>query len=169
VIRQWGPRAATWFSFFILFLNLFTFQVLPPYLVSPPPRNPYPTSSLPPCPPPASMRMFLYPPTTPASPPSIPLHWGIYLAGIGPRTSPPVDAWQCCPLLHMQLEPCVCLGWWLSPWELWGSGWLMLFIWSSRREHGMGYCWLTVNDICFSMTYDFFLDDESIWHFRESY
>jgi hypothetical protein len=30
--------------------------------------------------------------------------------------------WQGRPLLHMQLEPCVLLGWWLSPWELWGRG-----------------------------------------------
>jgi hypothetical protein len=23
----------------------------------------------------------------------------------------------------MQMEPCVLLGWWLSPWELWAGGW----------------------------------------------
>jgi hypothetical protein len=49
----------------------------------------------------------------------IPLHWGIYWAFIGPRTSPPTDAWQGHPLLHMQLELCVLFHWWLSPWELW--------------------------------------------------
>jgi hypothetical protein len=58
-------------------------------------------------------------PPNPTSLPSIPLHWGIYRAFIGPRTSPPIDAWQGHPLLHMHLEPCVLLGWWLSPWELW--------------------------------------------------
>jgi hypothetical protein len=43
----------------------------------------------------------------------IPLHWGIYWAFIGPRTSPLIDARQGHSLLHMQLEPCVLLGWWL--------------------------------------------------------
>jgi hypothetical protein len=39
---------------------------------------------------PASMKMFLHPPT-PATLPLIHLHWGIYQAFIGPRTSPPID------------------------------------------------------------------------------
>jgi hypothetical protein len=47
------------------------------------------------------------PTPTSTSPPLIPLHWGFYAAFIGPRTSPPIDAWQGHPLLHMQLEPCV--------------------------------------------------------------
>ena len=46
----------------------------------------------------------------------------------GPRASPPIDAWQGHPLLHMRLEPwvppCVLFGWWFSPWELWGV-WLV--------------------------------------------
>jgi hypothetical protein len=54
----------------------------------------------------------------------IPLYWGIYWAFIRPRTSPPTDAWQGQPLLHMQLEPGVLLSWWFSPWELW-SVWLV--------------------------------------------
>jgi hypothetical protein len=88
-------------------------------------------------PPPASMRVLLHPPTyplTPISPPSIPLHWGIYRAFIGPRTSPPIDSWQGHPLLHMQLEPCVLLCWWLSPWSSGVSGWLILlfFLWSCK-------------------------------------
>jgi hypothetical protein len=58
-------------------------------------------------------------PSSPTSLPLIPLHCGSYAAFIGPRSFPPVDAWQGHPLLHMQLEPCVLLGWWLSPWELW--------------------------------------------------
>ena len=41
------------------------------------------------------------------------------------KASPPIDARQCHPLLHMQLEPwvppCVIFGWWFSPWELWGD------------------------------------------------
>ena len=63
-------------------------------------------------------------PPTPTSPPSIPLYRGISRAFIGPRTSPPIDAWQGHPLLHMQLEPCVLLCWWLRPWEFWGT-WLV--------------------------------------------
>jgi hypothetical protein len=64
-------------------------------------------------------------PPTPASKALIPLHWGIYQAFKGPRAFPPIDAWQSHPLLHMWLEPCVLLGWCLSPWELWGGliGW----------------------------------------------
>jgi hypothetical protein len=48
------------------------------------PETPYPI-----LPTPASMRVFLHPPT-PTSPTSIPLHWGIYRAFIGPRTSSPL-------------------------------------------------------------------------------
>jgi len=47
-------------------------------------------------------------------------HW----AFIGPRSSPPIDAQQGNPLLHMRLEPrnppCVFFGWRFSPWELRG-------------------------------------------------
>jgi hypothetical protein len=103
------------YSFFFLFKNLFTFQVLCPYLVSPLLETPIPSL-------PASMRVFLHPPTTPTSLPTITLHWGIYQAVIGPRTSPPIDAWQGHPLLHMHLEPYVHFGWWFSPWELWEAG-----------------------------------------------
>jgi hypothetical protein len=89
------------FLFFIYFLNLFTFQVLAPY--------PVPTPQ-----PPIQSLLWgcssTHPPT-PASPPSIPLHWGIYQAFIGPRTCPLIDAWQSLPLLHMQPEPCVLPGW----------------------------------------------------------
>jgi hypothetical protein len=53
---------------------------------------------------------------------SIPLYWG-HQALTGPRASSPIDAQEGHPLLHMQLEPwglpCVLLGWWLRPWELW--------------------------------------------------
>jgi hypothetical protein len=47
-----------------------------------------------------------------------------YQTFIGPRTSPPTDAWQDHPLLHIQLEPCVLLCWWLSPRKFWGF-WLV--------------------------------------------
>jgi hypothetical protein len=63
-------------------------------------------------------------PPTPTSLPSIPLPWDIYRAFLGPRTSTSIDAWQGQPMLHMQLEPCVLLCWWLSPWESWGI-WLV--------------------------------------------
>jgi hypothetical protein len=48
----------------------------------------------------------------------------------GPRDSPPIDARQGQPLLHVRLEawvpPCELFAWWFSPWELCGSGWLIL-------------------------------------------
>ena len=40
---------------------------------------------------------------------------------MGPRAMPYIDA-QGHPLLHMTepwLPPCVLVGWWLRPWELW--------------------------------------------------
>jgi len=55
----------------------------------------------------------------------------------GPRASPPTDAWQGCPLLHMQLEswvnPCVLFGG-LVPRSSGRSGWLILlfFLWGCK-------------------------------------
>jgi hypothetical protein len=98
----------------------------------------------------------LYPPEKPLSHPSSPCFYGGaptpstltslpsnfpslgHLAFIGPRASPPIDVQQGHPLLHMWQElwvtPCVLLYWWLSPWELWGSGWLTLlfFLWGCK-------------------------------------
>jgi hypothetical protein len=79
---------------------------------------------------------YTHPPTS-ASPPSIPLHWGIYGAFIGPRTSPLTDVWQCQLLLYMQLEPCVLLGWWLSLWEIWG----VLVCWYCCFSYGVASLW----------------------------
>jgi hypothetical protein len=110
-----------WFFFFFLLWRIFLFFFLMNFLLdiffiyisnvnllSHPPN-------------PSSLLLLLWecPSThlpTPTSPPSVPLHWGIYRAFIGPRTS---------PLQRMQLEPCVLLCWWLSPWELLGGlvGW----------------------------------------------
>jgi hypothetical protein len=80
----------------------------------------------------ASMRLLPHPPThshlnTQALPYTVEssLH--------RPRTSPPIDARQCHPLLHMQLEPwvspCVLFGLWFG--SSGGSGWLilLLFLW----------------------------------------
>jgi hypothetical protein len=72
----------------VLFLDIFFFTLSQ----SLPRKTPYPI-----LPPPASMRVFLYPPTTPTSLPLISLHWGIYPAFIGPRTCPPTDAWMTRP------------------------------------------------------------------------
>jgi len=64
-----------------------------------------------------------FPPTTPTSTPwhSPTLAKGAFT---GPRASPPIDARQCHPLLHMRLESwvllCLLFGWWCSPWELGG-------------------------------------------------
>jgi hypothetical protein len=78
-------------------------------------------------PPPPSASMRVLPPTTPAYP-----LWHSPTLGhqafTGPRASPPIDALQGHPLLHMRLEPwvppCVLFGWWFSLWELWGN-WLI--------------------------------------------
>jgi len=52
-----------------------------------------------------------------------------------PRASPPIDARQCHPLLHMQLEPWVptylLFGWLCSPWEIWGWGLVCWYFCSS--------------------------------------
>lgn len=70
-------------------------------------------SKIPPfhAPPPASTRVLPHYPT------STPLHWGIK-SSHRTRASLPIDAIQCRPLLHTQLEPrippCVYFGWWFS-------------------------------------------------------
>jgi len=50
----------------------------------------------------------------------------------GPRTSPPIDAQQGHPLLHMKRELWVCphvlFGWWFSPWQLWFIG-IVILMW----------------------------------------
>jgi hypothetical protein len=91
--------------------NLFTFQMLYPFLVSPL-ETPIPSS------------FFLSHPATQTSPPWHSLTLG-HLPFIGPRAFPPIDVWQGHPLLNMQLPPkvppCVVCGWWFSPLELWGG------------------------------------------------
>jgi hypothetical protein len=66
-------------------------------------------------------------PPTPTSSPLLSSTLGNH-AFTGPRASPPIDAQQVHPLLHMQLEPwgppCILFGWWFSPWKLWGI-WLV--------------------------------------------
>jgi hypothetical protein len=64
--------------FFFYISNAISFPVFPPYRILPLP---------------ASIRVFLYPPTLSHLPALYsPLHWGIYQAFIGPRTSPSIDA-----------------------------------------------------------------------------
>jgi hypothetical protein len=104
------------FFFFLGYFLFLHFKCYPLSLFSPSPGNP-PSHPLPP--PPLLWGFSSTHPPTPTSLPSIPLHWGIYWAFTGPRTSPPIDAWQGHTLLHMQLEPFVLLCWCLSPWELW--------------------------------------------------
>jgi hypothetical protein len=98
-------------------------------LYQPPLPSTYPIT-----PSPASWGCYLTHPPTPTSPPwhSPTLgHW----AFIGPRAAPPIDAQQGHPLLHMRLEPwvppCVLLGWWFSPWELRGGGFVGWYCCSS--------------------------------------
>jgi hypothetical protein len=65
-------------------------------------------------------------PLTRTSLTSIPLHWGIYQAFIGPGTSPPIDVWQglcyICSGSHVYSLVCG-----LVPGSSEGSGWLILF------------------------------------------
>jgi hypothetical protein len=100
---------------FYYIFSLFTFKMLSPFLVSPPKI---------PCPfplPPASMRVFPYPPTLA----SLPWHSPTlgHPAFPGPMASLPIDVQQGHPLLHMWLKewvpPYVLFGSWFSPWELW--------------------------------------------------
>jgi hypothetical protein len=83
--------------FFFWIFYLFTFQMLSPFLVSPP------ETSYPILPPPDSMRVIPTHPPTPASP-----HWHSPTLGHwafpGPRASFLMDVWQGHPLLHMWLE-----------------------------------------------------------------
>jgi hypothetical protein len=110
-----------------IFIGYFLYLHFKCFLVSLPPSRKHPTTSSHPL---LLWRCSSTHPPTPTSLPLIPLHWGIYRAFIGPRTSPPTDSWQDHSLLHLQLEPCVLLGWWLSPWELWGWGavWLVYIV-----------------------------------------
>jgi hypothetical protein len=83
--------------FFIYVSNVIPF-------FGPPPENPYPFPS-----PPATMRVFPHPPILA----SLPWHSPTigHQAFTGPRVSPPIDAQQGHPLLHLWLEawvpPCV--------------------------------------------------------------
>jgi hypothetical protein len=119
------------FHLFILFYSIRFFIGYFLYLHFPPYQKHSVTSFLPLL----LWRCSLNHPPTSTSPPSIPLHWGIHQAFIGPRTSPPIDAWQGYPLLYMQLEPCVLLCWWLRPWEFWESDWLILLFWLWVCKH----------------------------------
>jgi hypothetical protein len=80
------------------------------------------------------MRVFLYP-STHSHLPILDFPTLGHRAFTGPRTSTPTDAWQGHPLLHMQLEPCVLLGCWYSPWALGGGGVLIgwYLSWSFER------------------------------------
>jgi hypothetical protein len=68
--------------------------------------------------------------TNPPTPASWPWHSPTlgHRAFTGPRASPAINDWLSHPLLHMKLEPwvppCVLVGWWFSPSELWGY-WLV--------------------------------------------
>jgi hypothetical protein len=110
------------------------------------PETPYP---IPPAP--ASMRAFLHHPPIHSYFPALDFPTpGIYQAFIGPRISPPIDVWQWRPLLHMQLEPCIFLGWWLSPWELLGC----LVGWYCCSSYGVANPLKSINPFCNSSIED---------------
>jgi hypothetical protein len=109
------------FSFIKLFY-LFTFQMLPRFLV-PPSRvlHPLPFASLRGCSP-KPLHTPLHTHIPYLTLPSIPLPWSI-LTGLS--TSSPTKARQDSSLLHMcwglQISTCMHFGWWNSLWELWGG------------------------------------------------
>ena len=132
--EHWKSYNETFFvlhiiSFYWLFY-LFTFQMLSPPLpgfLSK--KNSYPILPLP--------SLFIWG-CSPTHPPThsclTALEHSSMLrqqASTGPRASPPIDVWQGHPLLPMRLEawvpPCVLFGWRFSPWELWRSGWLIVW------------------------------------------
>ena len=71
------------------------------------------------------MRVSLHP-CTHSNLPTLPLHR--HRVFTRPRAYPPIVVRQGHPLLYMLLEPwvppCLLLGWWFSPWDLWGI-WLV--------------------------------------------
>jgi hypothetical protein len=95
---------------------LFTFLMLSPFLISPHPETLYSIPS-----PPATMKVCPHPSTHPCLH-TLALTLG-HQAFMGTRASSPIDDWQGHPLLPIWLEPwvppCVLLGWWFRPWELW--------------------------------------------------
>jgi hypothetical protein len=103
------------FSFFIFYL--FTFQMLFHFLISPLQKSPIPSHLL--------LLLWGCAPTYPSIPVSPPSHSPTlgHQVFTGPRASSPIDAQQGHPLLCIWLEPwvppCVLLGWWFRPWELW--------------------------------------------------
>jgi hypothetical protein len=113
-------NASHWILVFFLiayFLYLH-FKCYPLTQVSPIP-SPHPM-------PPPSASMSVYPPPTHPPPPASPPWHSLTLehrAFPGPRAFSPIDSLKGHPLLHMWLEPwvppCVHLGWWFRPWELW--------------------------------------------------
>jgi hypothetical protein len=94
------PHSFFFYPFFIGYFLIYISNVIT-FLVSVPPPCETSYSILPP---PASMRVFLYPNTLASLPSNSPTLG--YWAFTGPRASPLIDAWQGHSLLHM----------WLGPW-----------------------------------------------------
>jgi hypothetical protein len=110
--------AELFFSYFLLVIFFIYISNIIPF-PGPHPGNSYPTS----------LPLLLWECSTHPHIPTSPSWDSLtlrYLAFTEPRASPPTDAQQGHPLLHMWLEPwgppCVLFGWWFSPWELWAGG-----------------------------------------------
>jgi hypothetical protein len=103
-------RSFCFFLFWIFLIGYFIYLHFKCPLSRFPPKSPYPIPPLP-----ASMRVCPSHLTALTFP-----YTGAFT---GSKASPPIDAQQGHPLLHLQLEPwvppCVLLIWWLSLWELW--------------------------------------------------
>ena len=93
----WNRSPSVPFFFFLKIFSLFTFQMLSLFQVPSPTRNPL---SLPSCP----LVLWGCSTTHLPTPTSLPRHSPTleHRAFTGPRTSPPIDAGQGHPLLHMQ-------------------------------------------------------------------
>jgi hypothetical protein len=113
-----GPRIPFFFLFLSLFIGYFIYLHFKCYPLS----RFFPQA---PCPNPFLLLLWGCTPTYPSTSASLPSHSPIlgHWAFIGPRASSPFDAQQDYHLLHMWLEPwvppCVLLGRWVRPWELW--------------------------------------------------
>jgi len=89
--------------------------------------SPFPVSPSGFLPPPVSMRMLPLSANHTLSPHNLafPYTGAESLHRINRRASPPIDARQGHPLLHLQLEswfpPCVLYGWWFSPWDYYSA------------------------------------------------
>jgi len=98
-----------------------------------------------------------FPTDQPSPSPPASLYWQSLILGnqvfTGTRASPPIDAQQGHPLIHMQLDPwvppCELFGWFLIPGSFRVSGWLMFFFFCDCKPPQLLQSFLLTNSsIC---------------------